>query len=497
MTLVSKAKELACLALFTLAAFAVHGYHLGTEDGAIYVPAIKKIADPSLYPVNAQFFSHHASLSLFPNLVGGMASLFSVPIDWAIFLTYLFSLFLLLLAVRQLACLCFSNERARWGAVALLAGVLSVPVCGTALILVDPYLTARSLSTPTTILAIAYLLGGQRLRALGWFAATALIHPQMSVYGIAFAITLECIRYARRRVSQSAAVPALAAALILPFYFELQPAHGAYREILESRSYFLISRWEWYELVGAILPLLILWKLSEMKRLRVNANFSALCSALVIFGIAFSAVALVLASSPRFQYLARLQPMRSFHLIYLVFFVILGGILGEYVLRGHLWRWAVLFVPLAAGMWTVDAKTFPASPHIEWPGVPYRNGWLAAFKWVSGNTPKDAYFVLDPDYLNLPGVDVHGFRALAERSALADRLKDSGAASVFPELSEGWKDQVSAQSGWKSIRDADFRNLRDRFGVQWLVVESTRSLSFECPYRNAVAMVCRIERPSL
>ena len=58
------------LALAALFSVAVHGYHLGTDDGAIYVPAIKKVADPSLYPLNEPFFASHARLSLFPNLVG-------------------------------------------------------------------------------------------------------------------------------------------------------------------------------------------------------------------------------------------------------------------------------------------------------------------------------------------------------------------------------------------------------------------------------------------
>ena len=53
---------------------------------------------------------------------------------------------------------CVTSNRARWGGVALLASVLSVPVAGTALAIMDPYFTARSLSTPLTLLAIAFYL---------------------------------------------------------------------------------------------------------------------------------------------------------------------------------------------------------------------------------------------------------------------------------------------------------------------------------------------------
>ena len=57
--------------------------------------------------------------------------------------------------------------------------------------------------------------------------------------------------------------------------------------------------------------------------------------------------ALLLASNIDFSYLLRLQPMRSFHLIYVVFFLLLGGVLGEYLLRSHVWRWILCFGALA------------------------------------------------------------------------------------------------------------------------------------------------------
>jgi hypothetical protein len=45
---------------------------------------------------------------------------------------------------------------------------------------------------------------------------------------------------------------------------------------------------------------------------------------------------------------------------------------------------------------------------------------VEAFDWVKANTPVDAYFVLDPHYMEREGEDFHGFRGLAERSQTAD-----------------------------------------------------------------------------
>jgi hypothetical protein len=58
------------------------------------------------------------------------------------------------------------------------------------------------------------------------------------------------------------------------------------------------------------------------------------------------------------------------------------------------------------------------------PGRASANPWLQAFDWIRQNTPTDAYFALDPEYMAAPGEDYHSFRALAERSQLADNIKD-------------------------------------------------------------------------
>jgi hypothetical protein len=114
--------------------------------------------------------------------------------------------------------------------------------------------------------------------------------------------------------------------------------------------------------------------------------------------------------------------------------------------------------------------------------------------WIRGHTPKDAIFALDPNYMAIPADDQHGFRALAERSALADNLKDSGAVSLFPQLADEWKSQVAAEQGWQSFKLVDYRRLASRYGVGWLVLARGQGLTgLNCPYRNEAVNVCRLE----
>ena len=81
-----------------------------------------------------------------------------------------------------------------------------------------------------------------------------------------------------------------------------------------------------------------------------------------------------------------------------------------------------------------------------------RNLWVQAFVWIRGNTPKDALFALDADYINAAGEDAQCFRAIAERSALPDYSKDGGEASIAPELADAW---AIGQAAQQRLSDAE------------------------------------------
>ena len=74
----------------------VQGYHLGVDDAEIYEPAIKRAANPNLYPFGSEFFMSHAHLSLFPELVGTPVRVTHLPVDLVIFSWHVACIFLLL-----------------------------------------------------------------------------------------------------------------------------------------------------------------------------------------------------------------------------------------------------------------------------------------------------------------------------------------------------------------------------------------------------------------
>jgi hypothetical protein len=173
--------------------------------------------------------------------------------------------------------------------------------------------------------------------------------------------------------------------------------------------------------------------------------------------------------------------------------VIGGGLLSQYVLQERVWRWLVLFVPISVGMFLAQRQLFPASAHVEWPWAQPLNPWAQAFEWVRTNTPSDALFALNPRHMELRGEDENGFRARAQRSMLADAVKDKGAASAFPPLSVKWLEQIRDQENWEQFQKDDFERLRQKYGISWIVVEQPGLAGLECPYQNSAVRVCRLE----
>ena len=478
--------------MVSVGAFLVHGYHPAAEDAAIYLPGIKKLLHPALYPYNTQFFAAHASRTLFPRLIAASIKIRHLPFDSAILIWHLLSIFLLLLACWRIATHCFPEPAARWGAVLLVAATLTVPVAGTALFILDPYLNPRSLSAPAILFGIMSAVEGRYLRAAFWLVATALIHPLMAVFGVAYFLTLQLVNLPLLQLRKNVALAVVPLGLILP---GLQPAGDAYRDSLDipAHSFFFLLRWQWYEWVGIFAPIALLAIYRKIAKKQGWQCLERLTSALIVYGVVFFAAALVLTIPKSLTSLVFLQPMRSLHLLYVLFFLFTGGMLGHFVLQRQVWRWLVLFLPLCGAMYFVQRQTFPATAHVEWPGVVPANDWLRTFAWIRENTPEDAYFALDPDHMNMAGEDEHGFRALAERSMLADRVKDSGAVTMFPRLAEEWRWQVQAESGWKDFQRVDFERLGQQFGVSWFVVQRTGGAGLRCVYENPTLKVCRLD----
>jgi hypothetical protein len=502
----------------TLLAVLIHGYHPYAEDGGVYLPEIKRLLDPGLYPRGAEFVVGHLRYSLFAPAMAGLVRESHLSVEMALLLVHLATFWMTLFAAWLLAARCFASREARGGAVALLAVWITLPIAGTSLMLMDPYVTARSLSTPCALLALVGVLeflqpqfemeDQQTSRwwgfalCLGALAAAAVMHPLMAAYALGSVLLLGTVLSRSRsvRVWGTAGLGLTAVAMAAGLDLSAPPESEVYRRVMLTRDYWFLSQWHWYEWIGLIAPLLILSVVAMGLRREGDDARVGLARMAIAAGLTAMAVAMLFARTDMSKHLvARMQPLRIFQLVYIVMIFMLGAALGERLLRRRPLRWVVVFSLLAAVTVGAERRTFPASRHLELPktlawgaSTDSRNQFEQAFEWISRNTPRDAFFALDAQYISDKGEDAQGFRAIAERSVLPDFSKDGGIVTNEPELAADWLRGEAAQAGLNEEPDARRVASLRPLGVTWVVLKRTAATGFACEYENEAVKVCRL-----
>jgi len=474
--------------LLTLLGFLVMGYHPGLEDDSVYLAAVKADMNAALYPYNADFFRLQVQATQFDKWMACFVRWTGMPVPWAELFWQLISLFLILWAVKKIADHLFVEETAQWAAVALTAAMFTLPVAGTALYMADQHLHPRSLATALILLAVWRVLDKRLWQAALFLFVAWLLHPLMAAMGISFCLffVLTTIGAAGARSARNSAAMFLAPGWIF------EKAGPGWRQALDTRHYYYLYKWAWYEWLGAIGPLVfffVLWRVSRRQGNELLARFSL---AVFCYGVFHLVLAMVLLRPESLVRVVPWQPMRFLHLLYYFFVLAVGVLTGRYLLRRRAWRWAVFLLLTNFSMFAWQRSEFSASQHLELPGREPENEWLQGFGWVRENTPVNAYFALDPYYMDAPGEDYHGFRALAERSQLADAVKDAAVVTVVPELGPAWLRQVGAEAGWRKFALADFERLKTEFGVNWVMVSYPSPLGLACRWHSRTLAVCQI-----
>ena len=502
----------------TFAALLVHGYHPYAEDGGVYMPEIKRLFNPSLFQHGSEFVVGHLPYSLFAPMIAALARLSHRSVETILFIAYLASFWTTLYAAGLLASRCFRSREARCGAVMLLASWMTLPIAGTSLMLMDPYVTARSIATPFALFALVGALDfllpfhigncGSQVRMQGVIlccvslAVAVAMHPLMGTYAVGSVLLLVVLMWPNRpvRIWGMGAVCLATLATAVGVVLSALPESAVYKRIVLTRYYWFVDQWHWYEVIGLIAPLLILAFVASRRHSEVNAARLGLSRMAIAAGVLAVLIAVLFARPGMDTHaVARLQPLRIFQLVYIVMILELGAALAERLLRHKIWRWAMAFSLLGTVMFGAERITFPGSRHIEFAretAATDRDGngnpWEQAFVWIRRNTPEDAMFALDAHYISQPGEDAQGFRAIAERNALPDFSKDGGVVTDKPQLADLWLSGQNAQMGLDAESDSRRIAALKPLGVTWVVLQRANTTRFACNYENAAVKVCRL-----
>ncbi len=425
-----RSRNILLILTFALLAIAVMGYHPGFEDDGIYLTAVKCDLNPALYPHDAEFFRLQLQATVFDKCVAAFIRITGISVAAGELLIQAASILLIIAGSWAIAHKLFVEERARWAGVAMVAAMLTLPVAGSALNMADQHLHPRNIATGFILAAVSRILSGKRWQAVPLLMSALLFHPIMGVLGLSFCFFLTLSMLDRLRWWPHSESGSLAAAAPLSWVFTAPTPE--WRKALGTRRYWFLFKWTWYEWLGAIGPLVLFWLLRHFAMKQGEKTLARFSLAVVCYGVFQQAIAVVINGVPALARLLPLQPMRFLHLIYFFLTLVAGCLLGKYLLKGSAWRWAVFLVVTNAGMFASQRALVSGTEHLELPGSQSANPWLQAFAWIRQNTPVTAYFAVDPYYLAAPGEDYHSFRALAERSQLADALKDSSVVTQVP-----------------------------------------------------------------
>lgn len=477
-------------------AFATMGYHPGVEDDGIYLSAIKSDLNSALYAKDANFFLLQAQGTLFDEFVAELVKLTHFSVSVMTLLLQIGSIVAILFACWQVARRLFNDRRAQWAGVALVAAMLTMPVSGAAIFLVDQHLHPRNVATALILFAVVRVMDKKPVQAATILIGAVMMHPIMASAGVSFCFflslaTSETIhRWASSLKEQQQKIPAQVSGALPLWVFEKPSA--LWEKALNTRTYYFLYKWAWYEWLGAIGPLVLfglLWRWAERMERKKLAKFSL---AVLVYGLVQQTFAMLILAPASLVRLTPFQPMRYLQLEYFFMILIGGCLIGEFLLKRSAWRWGVFLLVANGPMYAAQRAEFPASPHIELPGAAPGNEWLQAFAWIKNNTPTSAYFALDPRYMEKPGEDFHSFRAVAERSQLCDAIKDTAVVTQVPDLAPEWNRELEAQNGWANFQLADFERLKREFGVNWALVSYTASNGLDCKWHNRKLAVCAI-----
>lgn len=489
------ALDLLLLASSSLLCFLVLGYHPYAEDGGIYAASIAGYLDPSLFPIGHEWVTAHTRFACFVPATAWFLRHAHLSLAVGLLVVQLTGIVALLAAGLELGRSCFPRApSARWGT-ALLAVAAGMPIAGTSLYLVDPYVTARTFTTPLLLWSVCALLNRRRMKAVLFWIAALTLHPLMACWGSLPLLFVVCLRQKKpERWTAALSLVVLSIAGLVSRFAKTDQT--IVHSLAETRGYWFIALWRWYEWLGVLAPLALLLIMGWSRRLadcwtdRGREMLRAACLA----GALMASVALLCIPVPgRSTLLARVQPLRTFHEVYCLFVCLLGGAFLHWLsLKWGKLASAILLGTIAAGMFAAQRSIYPGSQHLEFPWRRPSNDWQQAFLWVRENTPTPDLFAMDPNYTEMPREDAQGFRATALRSSLPDKAKDGGIAAVMPELATVWKAGVGAQTCLNDIGDTERRLRLLPLGVGWLILPAASKTGLPCPYRNLAVKVCRL-----
>jgi hypothetical protein len=150
----------------------ITGYQFAVGDQAQFIPIIRRILDPSLYPGDYLFYQPGNRSSVLLPIVAHLSRV--IPLAWVFFIGYMAAMFGLFWAVYRLACALFENTEVAW--IAVLLACISRRQ-DYAVTTQEGFFTIQPAAMPFCLMALSFFVEGRYVLAAVFNGIAFLLHP--------------------------------------------------------------------------------------------------------------------------------------------------------------------------------------------------------------------------------------------------------------------------------------------------------------------------------
>lgn len=460
--------NLACLALFiVLCTMNSAGYRYGASDQAFYLPVVLRHFDASLFPRDRALIDAQGRLTLYDDVIAGLARVTPLTLPHLFFLLYLFTLTLLFTAALRIGAHWY---RARWAPLALAAALtLRHAIAKTGANTLEGYFHPRQLAFAIALMAVSMFLLRRDGRAAFLLVIAAALHPTAAAWfvvwlGVAVWVARPRWRRAILAVAGGAIVIATWIVAQGPLAARLAKMDAAWLAVIADKDLFPLS-WPFNVWLTNLIPIPIIvlgWHARRRAGLLVDRETALVVGALgllVLFvcWLPFNAAHVALA--------VQLQVSRLFWLLDLLATIYLVWMLADRPARGTaVAALTIVLASTARGAYICFVQ-FPDRPIVAL-DLQHRD-WRDAMAWAR-QTPTSSGWLADPLHAARYGSSV---RAAGQRDVFLEEMKDTALAMYDRDVAMRVADRERAlmSVAWDSPDGA--RALGRRYDLDYLLTE--------------------------
>jgi len=495
-------KFLSLILLISITGFSIlyQGYYFGQIDGALYVPYLKSLANPSLYPHD--LFVQTWKVVYFANLWKVLALFLPIiPVQTIFLVCHIISRFAFYLVIYLLMQQLYKNRFASLLAVILWA--IPKPSLGFT-IFYNEFVQAE-IGTPLLLFSLYFFFRNTYIVSFILLGLAFHIHPPMAGFLTVCYVIALIWQKDIRRLLQCVGITGIIAFPIIYQTFLFEKNSPGYDAIwialtkIRSPHHSFPLLWSvhaWFPFGAYVVVCLILFFILYKKISQLQNYIVILISmfAIIVSGFVFSEIlpnAKIIAAVP-FHITPLTSVLLSFPAIFFIFFL--------FNKSSFLYKICAIFffflfvspnilVNSRAFTDTASNVTSAVTMKNVFRQDAYENDWKAAQMWANKHTTIHTMFIV-PIYLE-------GFRVFSERAIVAD-WKDGSAGYLSPEfLRQWWNRMQDFGLDTKHYSDYDMKKnywgmdekkvqyLAGKYRASYFVTEVNKShYNFQLVYNN-------------